>query len=132
MKTLLVSALFLFTAHAHAGESLVCALKDASNPSNYSSVKVDLENIEADGYNDDKGIDIGKHDNYNFNLLVTRKGSKIVVSATFMENKHVQDEVSSSAWNVNLKKAKPGKPVISEPLENEGKKIMDFVCYYNQ
>lgn len=129
MKIAIV-ALFLFATSAHA-ESLVCALKETKNPSNYSSVKVDLDKIE-DYYYDQKGIDIGRKDNYSYGMSVTREGNKLEVSATFTENKHVQDEVSSSSWTVNLKKAKRGEPVINEPLNDERGHIMDFVCYYNR
>lgn len=123
-------ALFLLTTSAQA-ESLVCALKETKNPANYSSVKVNLEKLE-DYYYDQKGIDIGRKDNYSYGMSVTRTGSKLEVDVTFTENKHVQDEVSSNSWTVNLKKAKRGEPVINEPLNDERGHIMDFVCYYNK
>lgn len=130
MKALFAILALTFAHNAHAA-TLVCALKEAKKPSNYSSVTVDLSKTLQDAYNSD-GVDVGDDDNYSFILTVTRDGKKLEVSSIFTENKHVQDEVSSGSWTVNPAKAKAGKPVITEPLTEDGKKILDFVCYYNK
>lgn len=131
MKTLLFALILGVSAQAHAKETIVCAMKDAKNPRNFSSVTVDLTKPLEEYYIDDKGVDIGD-ENYSFNLQVSRKRNTVEIGAVFQENKHVQDEVGSQSWTVNLSKAVEGKPIVEEPFEDDGVKKIDFVCYYNK
>ncbi|MCX6126283.1 MAG: hypothetical protein NTV34_16240 [Proteobacteria bacterium] len=115
-----------------ASENIVCALKSAKNPSKFVSVKFDLEQERGDDeYVSSKGLDVGG-DNYSFDMRVTSDGVKHDVDIMFYENNHVQDEVGSSTWKVDLQKAKSQKPIISEPLTMKGKKVADLACYFNR
>lgn len=130
MKALILASMVLSSAFAQA-DTLVCAIKDAKNPKNYSSIKVDLAKIEESGYNDDKGILVGDND-FSFGLIVLKEKGEVSVNAVFYENRHVQDEVASYTWDVKLSEVKKGKPVIEEPLEMDDVKVANFVCYINK
>lgn len=132
MKALILASVLLTASFAQA-DTLVCAIKENANPKNYSSVTVDLENIEEGGYNDDKGIAIGENA-YSFGLIVEKGEDKhdYSINAVFYENLHVQDEVASMSWDINVYRSKAGVPVINEPLEEDDKVVFDFVCYHNK
>lgn len=128
--TYVFSLIILLTTSSASAAKMVCVLKESASPQNYSAVKVDLSQSSEDYYNDDNGINIG-NESYSFGLQVESKGKIVTVNAVFMENNHVQDEVSSGAWNFDISKAKFGVPVLQEDMnKDDGEKLMDFLCYY--
>jgi hypothetical protein len=107
-------------------DTITCSLKDASNSTNAISITADLNNLQDDGLYSSDGIDIGD-DNYSFDLSITKElNGSVVVDAIFYENKHVQDEVASYGWELLQK----GMGVIQEPLTDDDKTVMNFVCDY--
>jgi hypothetical protein len=133
MLPAVISFVFLGLAtRAAAAENMVCALKSARSPSKYVSVKFDLEKERGDDeFEPSNGLDVGEA-NYSFDMRVSSDGVEHTVEVVFYENKHVEDEVASFTWTVDLKKAKSQKPIISEPLIMKEKKVADFVCYFNK
>ena len=121
--------LFFFlsaAAYANALDTITCTLKDADNTTNTTFITADLNNLQNDGLYSSDGIDIGD-DNYSFDLSITKElNGAIVVNAIFYENKHVQDEVASYGWVLQQK----GMSVIQEPLSDDTKTVMNFVCDY--
>jgi hypothetical protein len=125
----------LFSLPVFAAENIVCALKDSKNPQRFISVKLPIQKqFSEDWVRPAQGLDIGR-DNYNFDLLASwnEQNPKLLnLDVTFYENNHVQDEVASYSWTVDLSTPTNGKPILTEPLSEEGKVLMNFVCYYNR
>ncbi len=124
-----------FAPPAFAAENIVCALKDYKKPQRYISVKLPIQKpFSEDSARPEDGLDIGR-DNYIFDLVASwnEQNPKLLnIDVIFYENNHVQDEVASYSWTVDLATQEARKPLVEQPLSDNGKFVMNFVCYYNR
>jgi hypothetical protein len=124
--TLALSAILTTTAQAN---QLVCELKENANKTNSSRVIVDLNAPLEDVYSDDNGVSVD-YDHYSFTMEVSRKKNLVELNVVFSENNHVQDEVSSAFWTIDLGNSQKQNPVIQEDLNYgpDSSKLLDFSC----
>ena len=125
MKLVFLATVLCAAVQASATSTLECTMTNTESGA-YVQVQADLNNISEDGYVSD-GVDVGP-ENYGFMLMLERHQKDVLVSAIFSENNHVQDEVASGDWEIDLEKAKGGDVVLQEDLRSQGRKVLDFTC----
>lgn len=130
MKKLILFISVLLTQTVHA-RSLVCESRAVANSKNSSKVTINLAGKLKEFYMDKNGVNVGT-ENYSFLIVPTLKENFLTIDVTFSENNHVQDEVASQSWNINLDASANDKIIVREPLHSDGLHVMDFVCWLKQ
>jgi hypothetical protein len=125
--TKIITALFVssisFAALAK-DPTITCSLVDKKNAKNKATVSTSLKNED---YVSSNSIDIGKRDNYSYDLSLEKEGALTNVYVTFYENNHVQDEVGSMGCTYDPKTV--SEVFCEEPIVGDnGKLIATFSC----